>query len=164
MWAEGVGSHQASLRRNIEEPQFLSECSLCLQQGHFDDPNFWPSKTLITCGCCSVQEAFRSCDDWKGSQGLAHPWLGLSSQSLMAWGSHQGVLLLPPGTSAEGTPLYNSFLSVASIPWLKYSFLYLWLSSHGILYKYAFLQKHTQSIIFLTYQTPKGPEISIISA
>lgn len=83
-------------------------------KGRFEDPDFGPSKTFMTWGCCSVLGAFRHCDDWKGSQGLAgvskgQPTHGLACrhprQSVVAgWGPRWG-LPLPPGTSAEGTTL-----------------------------------------------------------
>lgn len=124
-------------------------------------PSFWPSKILTPWGYCSVQEIFRRCDDWEDFQGLT----GVSRHWPMAW------VAIPDRTSEAwrngATTGFSScllasllrlwlsvILSVASIPWLNYSFLYLWLSSHGILYKCAFLQKH--STIFLTSQIPKG--------
>lgn len=131
-------------------------------------PNFCPSGILTPCGPCSVQEAFRSCSDGKAFQRLAGvsrpcPQLELSPQterqSLAQWG-HQWLLLLPPGISAEVMTFCDSFLSTASIPRLKYSFLYLWRSSHGILHKCAFLQKH--GAVFLTSEIPKGQKVNII--
>ena len=85
----------------------------------------------------------------QGSPGTG-PWLGLSSQterqSLVHW-SRQWLLLLPPGISAEVMTFYDSFLSGASIPSLEYSFLYLRLSSHSILYKRT-SPKNTQYYFF----------------
>lgn len=101
----------------------------------------------------------------KGLAGVSQhcPRLELSSQTerqSLAQRGHQW-LLLPPGISAEVMTFCDSFLSAASIPRLKYSFLYLWRPSHGILHKCVFLQKH--GAVFLASEIiPKTQKVNII--
>lgn len=97
----------------------------------------------------------------QGSPGTAHGLSCHSRQNVRAWRSGA----TNDFCSCRLASLLRLWLSVirfsaASIPRLKYSFLYLWRSSHGILHKCAFLQKH--GAIFLTSEIPKGQKVNII--
>lgn len=88
---------------------------------------------------------------WQGSPGAGPPvaWLVIPDRASELDMTEPPVgLLPPPGISAEVVTFYDSFLSGASILWLKYGFFYLWLSSRGIRYKCACLQKHTHYYFF----------------